>query len=283
MWLVLLAVHLVGLVGFNLVLRRSVLNKVDKMTLATVMQTGLAIPAVVLLIIHPPNFSIFTLTDFLLVGCATALTIALQVTNVKALQYLEASVFSVLYNLRIVLTTVLGVLLLNESTDLLRILGGLTILLAIITVKQRGSRVNNSKGVWWAVAAVFALSFLNLTEKTLINDIGFLNYFPVSITLAAVLMWGYLIASKRKIDKKLLLQPKMLQLMTLRALSGYGFSLALAAGALISVANYISGMSVILTVLLGAIWLGERDYLLRKIIATFVAVGGLTLILLSGI
>lgn len=283
MWLALLGVHLIGLVGFNLLLRKSVLGKVDKMTLATVMQTGIAIPALVLLVLFPPNFSSFATTDFILIALTTALGISLQVTNVKALQYLEASVFSILYNLRIILTTVLGILFLGESTELLRILGGVIILLAIITVKQRSSHTNNSKGVWWAIAAVFALSFLNLTEKTLINSIGFLEYFPIAAVLAAAIMWVYLIASKRKIDKKLLLQPKMLQLMTLRALSGYGFSLALAAGALISVANYISGMGVIFTVLLGVIWLRERDYLFRKVIATLVAVSGLTLILLSGI
>lgn len=283
MWLGLLAIHLVGLVGFNLILRRSVLDKVDKFTLATIMHTGIALPALVLLIIFPPNFSIFTPTDFVLVACAVVLAISLQVTNVKALQYLEASVFSIIYNVRIIVTTILGILFLNESTDFLRILGGILILLAIITVKQRGSHVRNSRGVSWAIAAVLVLSFLNLTEKTLINNIGFLNYFPISIVLGAAIMWIYLIASKRNISRKVLLQPRMFQLMILRAISGYGFSLALAAGAFISVANYISGMGVIFTVLLGAVWLKERDYLVRKVIATSVAAIGLTLILLSGI
>jgi uncharacterized membrane protein YuzA (DUF378 family) len=50
MWLVLLCFHLVGLVGFNLVIRKSVLGKADRFTLATIAQTGIAIPAVVLLL-----------------------------------------------------------------------------------------------------------------------------------------------------------------------------------------------------------------------------------------
>jgi len=283
MWLLILGFHLIGLVGFNLILRKSVLGKIDKLTLATVMQTGIAIPAVALLIIFPPNFAIFTPIDFVLVACATVLGICLQVTNVKALQYLEASVFSIIYNLRIILTTVLGILFLGETTDILRIIGGVLILLAIITVKQRGSQSVAAKGIKWAIAAVFALGFLNLTEKTLINSVGFLNYFPIAAVLGAVIMWGYLILSKRDVSKQLFLQPKIWQLMIFRAFSGYGFSLALAAGALISVANYISGMGVILIVLLGAILLRERDYLGRKIIATAVAAAGLTLILLSGI
>jgi len=283
MWLVLLCIHLIGLVGFNLILRKSALGKIDKLTLATIMQTGIAIPAVVLIFLYPPNFSIFSLTDFILLGFTIVLGIGLQVANVKALQYLEASVFSIIYNLRIVLTTLLGILLLGETTDVLRILGGVFILLAIITVKQRGSKITISRGVMWAVAAAVILSLLNVSEKSLINTVGFLNYFPTAVLVAAVLMWAYILITKRVVDKKILLQPRMLQLMIFRALSGYGFSLALAAGALISVANYISGMSVILIVIIGAVWLGERDYLGRKILATVVAMVGITIILLSGI
>ncbi|MGH7238698.1 MAG: hypothetical protein ACREHG_01395, partial [Candidatus Saccharimonadales bacterium] len=96
----------------------------------------------------------------------------------------------------------------------------------------------------------------------------------------ALLMWGYLLRY-RNFDFGLLIRPRMIQLMTLRAVSAYGFSGALAAGALVSVANYISGMSVILVVGLGALWLGETDYLKRKAVATVVAVLGLTVVLLS--
>lgn len=283
MWMILLGIHLIGLVGYNLLLRKSALGTIDKFTLATIMQTGIAIPSVALLFIWPPNIAAYSFFDFALLAFAIALTISLQITNTKAVQYLEASVFSILYNLRIVLVTIIGVLLLGEEIVELRILGGLLILLAIVIVKQRGGRMIKSIGVRWGIAAAFVLSFLNLTEKLLIGEVGFLGYFSISMIVAASLMWVYVFASKRRVDKKVLLQPKMLQLMTFRALSAFGFSGALAAGALVSVANYVSGLSVIFIVLLGAIWLNERDYLKRKVLATIVAVAGFTLVLLSGI
>ena len=71
--------------------------------------------------------------------------------------------------------------------------------------------------------------------------------------------------------------------MGFRSLSAYGFTLAFYTGAKISVANYISGLSVILVVILGIVILKERDYLLRKIIATGIAVLGLTAILISNL
>lgn len=283
MWLALLGFHLIGLVGFNLILRKSILDKVDRFTLSTIAQTGIAIPAVVLLIVRSPHISTFYGVDYLFLACAVLLTIGLQVTNVKALQYLEASVFSVLYNLRIILTTVLGILFLNERVVWVRIAGGILILLAIIIVKQQSSHSIRVKGIAWGITAAAVLSFLNMFEKLLIINVGFLNYFPLVSVVAAILMWSYLISKERNFDCTLLLRPTMIQLMVLRSVSAYGFSGALAAGAVISVANYISGMSVIFMVLLGAIFLNERDYLRRKILATVIAIIGLTVVLFSSV
>lgn len=281
MWLALLGFHLVGSVGFNLILRKSVVDKVDQFSLATIMQTGIAIPTVVLLIGHPPAVSTFSALDYVWLTSAIGLGVGLQVVNVKALQYLEASVFSILYNLRLIITTALGILCLGENVVWLRILGGLLVLLAVVIVKQQGSRALRIRGITWGIVAALVISFLNLFEKLLVNSIGFLNYFPIMILGSAVIMWAYLLLRKQKFDRMLLRQPRMVQLMVLRAMSSYGFSGALGAGALLSVANYISGMSVVFIVLLGTLLLGERDYLRRKIIATVVAVLGLTLILLS--
>lgn len=281
MWLLLLCVHLVGLIGFNLFLRKSVGGKLDRYTMATLAQTGIAVPSMFILLAHPTEVSKFSASAWWLVAAAILLTIALQVTNSKALQYLEASVFSILYNLRLILTTVLGVLFLNEDIVGLRILGGIFILFAIFIVRQRSSKSIRFHGIVWGVTAAFVLSFLNLCEKELINHVGFINYFPIVSVLTALIMWTYLLISGRRVERRLLLRKDMLQLMTFRAMSAYGFSGALAAGALISVANYISGMNVIFMVLIGAVWLNERDYLKRKVVATVIAVFGLTLVFLS--
>jgi drug/metabolite transporter (DMT)-like permease len=178
---------------------------------------------------------------------------------------------------------VLGILFLNEDVVWSRIFGGVMIFLAIIIVRQRSSRTVRLKGVEWGLAAAFIISFLNLNEKVMINGVGLLNYWPPAMVAAALIMWGYLFARKEKVSTSLLIKPEMIKLMLLRALSGYTFPLALAAGALLSVASYISAMSVILMVISGILLLGERDYLWRKIAATAVAVTGMTIVLLSHI
>lgn len=259
------------------------MQKVDKFTLATVMQAGIAIPAVVLIAIYPPQFEIFSRNTYLLLILAIIFTIGLQLTNVKALQYLEAGTYAVLYNLRIIFATALGILFLSEDFIWARIAGGGLIFAAILILRQKGSRSSNIRGFFWGVIAALILSFLNLFEKSLINDIGFINYLPLTAIVSFVLMWAYHVYSKRGFSAKIFTQPNMLKLMSLRALSAYGFSGALGAGALISVSNYVSGMSVIFTVLLGAWLLKERDYLKRKLIASTVAIIGLTLVALASL
>lgn len=281
MWLALLFFHLVGIVGNSLILRQT--KNISRFALSTISQTGIAIPALALLIISPPQFSRFDSHAWLYLLGAMVLTICLQVTYVKALEFLEASVFSVVYNLRMALTTVLSIIFLGESFDWLRIAGGGLILLAIFVVRQRGSERIVRKGVLWGLAAVLSLSFLNLCEKKLINSVGFFNYFPLESLAALVVMWLYLLKSEGRFDTLILVRPKILQLMAFRALSAYGFSGALALGASISVANYISGINVIFMMLFGALLLGERDFLKRKIAAVVVAVVGLTLVLIGSV
>jgi drug/metabolite transporter (DMT)-like permease len=157
------------------------------------------------------------------------------------------------------------------------------IFLAIVIVRQKSSRTVRLKGVEWGLAAAFIISFLNLNEKLMIEGVGLLNFWPPAVVIAGIIMWAYLLARKEKFNKSLLIKPEMIKLMLLRALSGYTFPLALAAGALLSVASYISAMSVILMVISGILLLGERDYLWRKIAATAVAVTGMTIVLLSHI
>ncbi len=283
MWLLLLLVHVFGLAGFNLSLRKSLLGKADPFTLATVMQTGIAIPAVLLMIFRPMNFNAYQPAYVFGFITAVLLTIGLQVSNTKALEYLEASVYPMLYNLRIPFVTILGILFVHESFVATRIFGGILILLAIFIVRQKGDRSITNKGLWWGVTAALVLSFLNMNEKLMLNDVGFFNYFPALSVIAAVLMWMYLLSRRQKFDGSMFLRPQTAQLMVLRAVSAYGFTGALAVGALVSVANYISAMSVIVMVVLGVILLGERDYLWRKVAATTVAGVGLTIILLTNL
>lgn len=283
MWLLFLALHLVGLTGYNLVLRKSLVGNVDRWTLATVMQTAIALPMVVALVIAPPPLSLYTWPRILLVAVTALLALALHIANVKALQHLEASVYSILYNLRIPLTTVLGILFLQESPTALQVAGGLLIFLAVTLVRQKGSKATTGTGVLWGIAAAVIISLLNFGEKKLIAEVGYLNYAIPVMLLASLFMVLITVLRKQKVDFDAFKQPQTVALMGLRALSAYGFTLAFNAGGILSVSSYISSMSVIITVALGVLVLNERDWLKQKALATLIAVIGLTAILIANL
>lgn len=280
MWLGLLSLHLIGIVGYNLLLRKSVLAKTDKWLLATILQTGICIPALVLIFFFPPPLAFTTVTEVLLFLSAIVLTILLQAFNVKSLQYLEASVFSVVYNTRIIIITFLGVLLLSETLAPVQIMGGLLIFCSVFIVRQEQSFHVTKQGLLFGFGAALVLSFLNITEKSLNQLVGFFEYFlPVSI-ICAVIMWTIVFLRRTPVSVAHLTKPETLSLMGFRALSAFGFSAAIVFGP-VALSNYISSLSVILMVICGIVFLKERDYLKRKIMATIIASIGLSFILLT--
>jgi drug/metabolite transporter (DMT)-like permease len=160
-------------------------------------------------------------------------------------------------------------------------LGGLLILLAVVTVRQKTNKVTKM-GIGWGILAGLTISTLNLFEKILIDLISYLPYAILVMILAAVFMWAVLLFRKQSIPFTFFYKKQTLGLMVLRSLSAYGFTLALFLGAKLSVATYFSSLNVITTVIFGIILLKEKEHLKAKLIATVLAVIGLSLILLAG-
>lgn len=281
-WLGLISMNVVGTASFDLLLRGSTWQRVDRWLTATILQTGLFLPFLAKEIARPIHFSHYTPFDFLLLGCATTMLITMQFCNVKALQYLEASVFSVFYNTRILFATLLGFIFLSESVGLLSLIGGLLIFVAIFIVRQRSAKGITKQGVLFGLATALAMSSMNTCEKELIKLVGYEQYIFPMFGIAAVIMWSIVLLRHTETPFKLLLQPRGIVLMALRACAGIGFSYSLVFGP-VAVSSYVSSLSVVLIVVFGILFLGERDYLKAKLGAVVTAVIGLTFILLDNI
>ncbi len=280
MWYVYMLMHLVGLVGYSLLLRKSLVAKADRFTQATIMQTGVAIPILVAAIFFRPDLSTLTYSHWLLVAVITVLVVLLNWANVMAVARLEAGTYSILFNTRLLIVTVLGFFILGERVSPLQILGGVFIFLAAFVIRQRGAKHATRVGIAWGLAAAVIISILNVFEKKLILQVGFLKeMFAVSL-LAAPLMWAILLSRGGRVPFAYFRRAETWVFMTLRAISAYGFLLAFSVG-LLSVTNYISGLSVVIIMILGALWLGERDHPREKIQATILAVAGLTAIFIA--
>lgn len=283
MWAFLLTLHLIGNTGFSLVLRKAVSSNVDRWILATVMQIGITLPVLIALVFVQPDWSVYTPQVIAAVLTTSALIIFLHWCQVKALQYLEASVFPVFYNLRIIFTTALGILVLHENVLPLQIIGGVFIFLAVLTTRQRGKQEITAMGIRWGLTAAVVISVLNMFEKGLIQTVGYLQYVVPVMILSLLGMFGVLVYRKQQIPFQTFTQKPMLALMILRTLSAYGATFAFWLGGSLSVTTYVSSLGVITTTLFGIILLKERDFLRNKIAAIVIAMIGLTCILLANL
>ena len=217
-----------------------------------------------------------------MVGAAGLVT-ALHTTNVMALHYLEASVYSILFNLRILFTTVFGILFLNEAVIPLQILGGLCIFMAVLTLRKHDRKHLTIIGIEWGLVAALTISILNLSEKSLLNHVSYLSYAVPTMLLASVAMWAVLLIRGTRLPESYLFDRSTIALMSLRALSAHGALLALTFGATLSIYTYVSSLSVVLTVIFGILLLGEKQQLKQKMVATVVAFTGLTIILIANL
>lgn len=218
---------------------------------------------------YPINF----LLNAILWGSATALLF-------KAYQYLEASEATILATLETIVAIISAVLFLNERFDLLMILGTILICASVIYISYKKGELKLNKGVLYILAySVFAgLGITN--DAFLIQRLDPLSYLSFGFILPGIFI--LIIRSRRlKIrDFKLTkIQMKNVSILTLAYTFGASaFTLAIAYGGQASQITPINQSSIILTVVLAAIFLKERDQLFKKFIcAILVSIGVLLL------
>lgn len=282
-WLLLISAHLVGIVGYTLLLRKSVLGNLSKTLMAALMQTAIFLPSILFLIFGDVSFNHSIIEWFFLILGGFMLA-GLMITNVWALSHLEASLFTILYNLRLLMTTILGFIILGELPTPLQMLGGLIILISIFMLNLHQNKRWRSKSILIGLFAMMWFSFHAVLEKYNLQQLDFQSYFFTFALIGTVLMWLLVLYKRINIIGQIehIHDKKNYALLVTRALSAYGYTYALKYGSL-AVTNYVSGMSVTLIVLFGIYILGEKEDMKQKLAAVGVACIGLTLILMGRI
>lgn len=107
-----LGLYLVGLVCYNLLLRRiASVQQVNAWVIAALMQTGIAVPLLLVLPWVPIDLGKFDSASILVTTIVVLLSVVLLFASAKALSLLEVSTYSIIYNLRIVIATFLAAIL----------------------------------------------------------------------------------------------------------------------------------------------------------------------------
>jgi uncharacterized membrane protein len=200
----------------------------------------------------------------------------------KALQLIEASEVTIITTTRSVITIISALILLHEVFNLSKIIGTALIIGAILLIsKTKSANLKFNKGVFWALAMALCYG-LAVTNDTFIlrHMTNVYAYTAISFLLPGLFL---LLINPRSTTKLgFLLQPIVLRnmfLMTLLySIAAIAFFSALGAGANASQIGPINQSSVVLTVLIAAIALNERDQLWKKLLSAVLVFFGVMLL-----
>jgi bacterial/archaeal transporter family protein len=200
----------------------------------------------------------------------------------KALKMIEASEVTIITTTRSIVTIISALIVLHETFNLSKIIGTTLILGAVFFIsKTKSTNLKFNKGVLWAFAMALCYG-LAVTNDTFIlrHMTNVYAYTSISFLLPGL----FLLIINPGTVKKLgfLSQTRVLRNMFLMTLlystAAIAFFSALGAGANASQIGPINQSSVILTVLLAAIFLKERDVLWKKLLSTLLVFFGVILL-----
>lgn len=224
---------------------------------------------------HLPAFG-FNLLYFLLSVILWAIGTTL---SFKALQLLESSEVTILTSVRALITIFGSIIFLHEFFSIRKSIGTIIILGSIFLVAHLKRGFSFNKGVFFAL-----LSALFCGAAVVVDVINMKGYDPVSyLAVINILIGSVLLVYYPKAIKqwKMFIAPsflsKMIPLGTFSFAQASMYYTALSFGPTSQIAP-INQAQVIITVLLAAVILRERDHLKVKIFASILAVVGIILL-----
>ena len=225
---------------------------------------------------HPPILS-DNLAFFII---AAALWGGGSVFFFKALKLIEASEVTIMSSLRVVITIAASLIFLQEAFNSLKVLGAVAILVSIFLVSNLKKGIRFNKGVTYSVILAVFSGFAIVADGFNVKNYDVISYSAI----VNFLIFFILLLCNPKVLKQWrdFVQPnflkKMLPIGVFATVQGVAFLFALASGGNVSQVGTIRQASVILTVVLAAIFLNEKDNLIRKIIAAILVTFGVILL-----
>lgn len=202
------------------------------------------------------------------------------ITNFYAVKKTDVSNVVIIGTMSSITTIIFAVLLLNDDFSLIKSLGtGLIILSIIILYKNR--KFEFDQGFYYALLSAILFGLAVVNDAFILKSYDAISYTPVMSLLPGFVMGA--IYQKKLPKIHTVLTGKRFQNIFLLSLfysiAAVCFYLAIVSGGNASQVSPINRASIIVTVLLAAILLKEREHLLRKFLsAILVTVGVLLLI-----
>lgn len=198
----------------------------------------------------------------------------------RALTQLEASKFTILFSTRGVFTIIAAVLFLSERLQLVQLIGVGLIFTGIAVVHSKALQFSFHPRELQALGAACCFGLANINDRILLGQLNVITYVFLAFLLPTVLVAFFRPHDAGQIPRLLTrkLLPKLLLLCLFYTGSSLAFFSALQRAPNASQVAAANVSSVMLIVLLSAVFLGERSELPKKITAALITITGLLLV-----
>ncbi len=198
----------------------------------------------------------------------------------NALKRIEASEATVLFSTTALWSAAAAVLFLHEQFSIQQTFGMFLILLSVYLVSWRPHKARLSSGEIYGLlaAAAFGISFIN--DAFIVKSADVPSYLTIAFIAPALGIWLVKPSAtkymKHLFEKKIIF--KLLLLGVLYAIASISIFLAYQLGNNAAQIGSLTKISTIITVIFAIIFLGERDFLLRKFLGALVSIIGVILL-----
>ncbi len=223
---------------------------------------------------HFPSASLFPY--FLLSGVLYA---GGTVAFFQSIKRIEASEMTVLAGSGVLFTILTSFVFIHERLTSSQFVGAILILSAVVLINYNRKTFRLNTGAWLAILGAALYGTAVVADTYIIKQYDAISFLPLaSFTPGIFISLWYArkipetIRSLKRVDRNLLI------FSFLYAIQGVTFYLALQYGALVSQMSTISRASIILTVVLAAVFLKESKHLWRKIFAALLTTTGVLLV-----
>lgn len=224
----------------------------------------------------PPPLAEYPLNFLLLAALYGTGTLCLF----NALKYIGASEVTIINAVRSVVTILAAIFFLNEQFTLAKGIGTLLIVLSVILITERSKKTSSMRGYLYALGMALCFGLAITNDAYIINHADVYSFAAVGFLLPGL----FLIAVRptKVLQVGAILSPKLFHrilIMTIVYVSAVlSFYVALDKGAPVSQATPILQSSVIITVLLAAVFLNERLQIIKKYLGAMLVIIGVLLI-----
>ncbi len=235
---------------------------------------------IIALLTHNLKFYIPNLLTLIAVLSSGFLWAGFSILSFKAFKFADAGSVAIISSLGSVITAVLAILIYHNVLTLELAIGTILILLAIFILNHSKHSNITKKGMFYAFLATLFSGVAVIADVYALKSYSIFTYFPISASITTLVI-SMIFHKKVKLAIELMrsrIFVKMLVFAFFFIIQAYTYYMAYIAGGPISHIAIISRFYIVLTAILSIIFLGERENMKKKVIASILAAIGVILL-----